>query len=108
MDDSQFACKPGPALRLSVALSAEDVRTLSAWHAAVVAAERERCAKVCEAEHVGSNLTGTSYTACTSHRFHRYSMAGQVNVTTPIRLVCPICAGMAKNVSGPHLPGLGA
>ena len=51
---------------------------------------------------------GTSYAACTSHRFHRYSMKLQATVMTPMRSVCPICAGMAMDVSGPHLPGLGA
>ena len=35
----------GPALLLRAALCAEDVAALTAWHAALMAAERERCAQ---------------------------------------------------------------
>jgi hypothetical protein len=49
------------------------------------------------------------YAPCISHRFHNYSTDMQVTVAVPARSVCPICAGLAKNVSGPHFgPGLAA
>lgn len=40
--------RPSPALCLSVALSNADVLALTEWHAAIVAAEREQCAKIAE------------------------------------------------------------
>lgn len=41
-----------PPLHLSVCLSARDVIALTDYMHAIVAAEREACAKVCEAERV--------------------------------------------------------
>ena len=38
----------GSAWRLSVDLSERDMQALREWGAALVAAERERCAKLCE------------------------------------------------------------
>ena len=49
-----------------------------------------------------------AYGPCISHRHHRYTMAMQASATPAIRMICPVCAGLATNVSGPHLPGFGA
>lgn len=50
----------GPTLQLSVALSADDVQALTAWHAAVIAAERERCIQIVETYQVpvGNSAAG--------------------------------------------------
>jgi hypothetical protein len=55
-----------------------------------------------EAEVARLREPGTCYMPCSSHRFHLYSMEMQVTVAAPMRSVCPICAGLAMNVSIEH------
>lgn len=56
-----------------------------------------------EAEVSKLREPGVCYAPCTSHRFHRYSMEMQVAATVPMRSVCPVCVGLATDVSGPYL-----
>jgi hypothetical protein len=56
-----------------------------------------------EAEVARLTEPPTVFMACQSHRLHSYTVRGVATASTPTKQVCPICAGIAEQVSGPSL-----
>jgi hypothetical protein len=67
----------------------------------VILAEALARIKELEDEVQRLRYPGVAYVPCQSHRFHNFAMQVQVSCAPPLKSVCPICAGMATNISGP-------
>jgi len=50
------------------------------------------------------NEPGVCYSPCLGHQYHQYKVRWQASYAPALRSVCPICAGVAEDVTGPHLP----
>ena len=50
------------------------------------------------AEVTRLNEPGIVYMACVAHRRMSYTMDAQIGVAPPMKRVCPVCSGKARNV----------
>ena len=69
----------------------ENGRSVDGWVGAALLAE-------VEAEIERLRAPGVVYAPCVGHSRMSYSMDAQVVYTQPLKRICPICSGEAKNV----------